>query len=81
MAVFTSNLLLSRTHFHFHAAIVVSNDIPSFGTPEWEAFIETDNSNFQVWLEVRGLYGSFCVSVNATSHPQQPPFPPHLPCF
>jgi hypothetical protein len=34
-------------------AIVVSNDIPSFGTPEWEAFIEKDPNNFQVWLEVR----------------------------
>lgn len=33
-------------------AIVVSNDIPSFGTPEWEAFIEKDSNNFQVWLEV-----------------------------
>ncbi len=34
----------------YHTPIVVSNDIPSFGTPEWEAFIEKDPNNFQVWL-------------------------------
>ena len=33
------------------SAIVVSSDIPSFGTPEWEAFVEKDPNNFQVWLE------------------------------
>ena len=52
----TLSLARARTFFlplFFVIAIVVSNDIPSFGTPEWEAFIETDNSNFQVWLEVR----------------------------
>lgn len=34
-------------------AIVVSTDIPSFGTPEWEAFIEKDSNNMQVWLEAQ----------------------------
>lgn len=33
------------------AAIVVSSDIPDFGTPAWEAFVEKDPNNFQVWLE------------------------------
>jgi hypothetical protein len=37
----------------YHTPIVVSSSIPSFGTPEWEAFIEKDPNNFQVWLEVR----------------------------
>ncbi len=32
-------------------AIVVSSDIPGFGTPEWEEFINKDSNNFQVWLE------------------------------
>lgn len=35
------------------AAIVVSSDIPSFGTPEWEEFINKDGGNFQVWLEAQ----------------------------
>lgn len=35
------------------AAIVKSDAIPSFGTPEWEAFIEADSNNFQVWLEAQ----------------------------
>ncbi len=37
----------------FTIAIVVSSDIPSFGTPEWEAFIEKDANNMQVWLEAQ----------------------------
>jgi hypothetical protein len=35
------------------AAIVVSSDIPSFGSPEWEEFINKDSNNFQVWLEAQ----------------------------
>lgn len=33
------------------AVIPKSSDIPSFGTPEWEAFIQSNSDNFQVWLE------------------------------
>ncbi len=37
----------------FPAAIVVSSDIPGFGSPEWEDFINKDSNNFQVWLEAQ----------------------------
>ena len=53
--VFVSPPCLTRSPDHSPAlaAIVVSSDIPSFGTPEWEAFIEKDGGNFQVWLEAQ----------------------------
>ena len=71
----------------YHTPIVVSNDIPSFGTPEWEAFVEKDPNNFQVWL-VRAPTGEQggcpdrrpTLPLTRAPSPPPPPFaytPPH----
>ena len=46
--------------------VVSSGELPSFGSPEWEAFIASDPKNFEVWVEVRPL-------VSRRRRPRYPP--------